>query len=334
MPHALSTGQEVPSLNGEKLFVNDGLLRPDQVAELKESFPDMPMDELRRRYNEDGYVFLKGLLPKEDVLEARAEYFKLLSPSGVLQPGSQPVEGIFDSTKDASDFPGIGAGAVGGNGKPGAETAERFVELALEAHYADWYKEKFCKHPMLKDFVARFTGWGGDTLPVRRSLLRNNTPGNKAIGVHYDQIFLRHGEDTAVTAWIPMGDIGLTGGGLIYLENGHTLGRQVEADFNRKAAESGLTDEETKNAFNQNMMSTGLLADGPREYSQTFGRRWLATTYEAGDVVLHTPYTIHASTMNYDPGNIIRVGTDLRFVDSSKSWDKRWDHNYRFDDGV
>lgn len=70
------------------------------------------------------------------------------------------------------------------------------------------------------------------------------------------------------------------------------------------------------------MNSTGLLADGPREYSETFGRRWLVTDYEAGDVVLHTPYTIHASTMNYDPNNVIRVGTDLRFVDSSKPWDK------------
>jgi len=70
------------------------------------------------------------------------------------------------------------------------------------------------------------------------------------------------------------------------------------------------------------MLSTGLLADGPREYSETFGRRWLVTNYEAGDVVLHTPYTIHASTMNYDPNNVIRVGTDLRFVDSSKPWDK------------
>lgn len=64
------------------------------------------------------------------------------------------------------------------------------------------------------------TGWGDNIISVRRSLLRNNTPGNKAIGVHYDQIFLRHGEDTSVTAWVPMGDISLTGGGLIYLENG------------------------------------------------------------------------------------------------------------------
>lgn len=86
------------------------------------------------------------------------------------------------------------------------------------------------------------------------------------------------------------------------------------------------------------MLSTGLLADGPREYSDSFNRRWLVTKYEAGDVVLHTPYTvcigdigreltadsiqIHASTMNFDPSNVIRVGTDLRFVDASKPWDE------------
>ena len=75
---------------------------------------------------------------------------------------------------------------------------------------------------------------------------------------------------------------------------GHTLGRQVEADFSRKAAESGLSEKETKNAFNQNMLSTGLLSDGPREYSDTFDRRWLVTKYEAGDVVLHNPYAVSA----------------------------------------
>jgi phytanoyl-CoA hydroxylase len=229
MPHALTLEQDVPSFDGKKLFVNDGLLRPSQVGKLKESSPDLPMEELRRRYNEDGYVYLKGLLPRDNVLKAREEYFKMLAPSGVLKPGTQPVQGVFDSEKDASDFPGIGAGAAPGNGKPGEATAEKFVGLALEAHYADWYKETFCKHPVLKDFIARMTGWGDNTLGVRRSLLRNNTPGNKAIGVHYDQIFLRHGEPTSVTAWVPMGDVSLTGGGLIYLENGRPFTFQSQS---------------------------------------------------------------------------------------------------------
>ena len=73
---------------------------------------------------------------------------------------------------------------------------------------------------------------------------------------------------------------------------GHTLGREVEADFTKKAKESGLNEEDARSAFNQNMLSTGLLADGPREYSETFGRRWLVTSYEAGDVVLHNPFAV------------------------------------------
>jgi phytanoyl-CoA hydroxylase len=224
MPHALSSEADVSSFQGEKLFVNDGLLRPEQVGALLASSLDLPLEELRRRYNEDGYLFLKGLLPRHDVLRAREEYFKMLEPSGVLEPGTAPVEGIFDSAKDPADYPGIGAGAAGGNGKPGGDTAASFVNLALEAHYAEWYKEQFCKHPVLRDAIARISGWGENTFGIKRSLLRNNTPGNKAIGVHYDQIFLRHGEDTSFTAWVPMGDIGLTGGGLIYLEKGkHTI---------------------------------------------------------------------------------------------------------------
>ncbi|QDS67524.1 hypothetical protein FKW77_002300 [Venturia effusa] len=334
MPHALSPGGEPSSFQGEKLFVNDGLLRPDQVGSLRESSPDIPLEELRHRFEEDGYVFLKGLLPREDVVKARQAYFEMLAPSGVLKPGTSPVEGIFDPARDNQDFPGIGSGAAGGNGKPGAATAEKFVDLALAAHYENWYKEDFCRHSILKDMVARLTGWGDDTLNVRRSLLRNNTPGNKAIGVHYDQIFLRHGEPTSMTAWVPMGDIALTGGGLIYLENGHTLGREIEADFTKKAAESGMSNEEAKNAFNKNMLSTGLLADGPSEYSDTFGRRWLVTAYEAGDVVLHSPFAIHASTINHDPNNVIRVGTDLRFVNGARPWDTRWNKYYEFNDGV
>jgi hypothetical protein len=293
MPHAESPGPEHPS--GDKLFVNDGPLAAGEYGELRPTTLDTPIDEARRRYTEDGYLFVKGLLPREDVLKAREEYFKLLAPSGVLKPGTRPVDGIFDDTKDKLDFPGIGAGFADSNGRPTGphpEVATLFVDLALRAHTEDWYKEDFCKHPALREYVAKLTGWGDDTMGIRRTLLRNNTPGNKAIGVHYDQIFLRHGEDTAVTAWVPVGDISRQGGGLIYVEKGHTLGVEIEQEFTAKAKASGLTNEEAKNAFNQNMMSGGLLADGPSGFGKQWNRRWLLTAYEAGDVVLHNAYAV------------------------------------------
>lgn len=43
---------------------------------------------------------------------------------------------------------------------------------------------------------------------------------------------------------------------------------------------------------------------------------------------------IHASTINHDPENRIRLGTDLRFVDKSRRWDTRWSKDYTFGDGV
>ncbi|KAJ9601930.1 hypothetical protein H2200_013600 [Cladophialophora chaetospira] len=335
MPHAECPEPGPPS--AEKLFVNDGPLLAGQYAELRPTALETPIDEARRRYAEDGYLYIKGLLPKIDVLKAREEYFTLLAPSGVLKPGSHPIDGIFDNTKDKLDFPGIGAGFADANGRPTGphpEVATLFVDLALQAHTENWYKEDFCKHPALKEYVARLTGWGENTLGIRRTLLRNNTPGNKAIGVHYDQIFLRHGEDTAVTAWVPMGSISREGGGLIYLEKGHTLGAEIEQEFTKRAKASGLTDEEAKNAFNQNMMSGGLLADSPAEFGRQWNRRWLLTSYEAGDVVLHNAYAIHASTINHDPENKIRLGTDLRFVNRARPWDTRWGNDYAFGDGV
>lgn len=330
MPHAESP-------EPQQFFVNDGPLDDSQIGYLRATTLDTPLEEVRRRLQDDGYVLIRGLLPRSDVLQAREKYFKLLAPSGVLAPGTAPVDGIFDATKDNLDFPGIGAGGADANGRPTGphpEIADRFVSLALQAHTEPWYRDVFCQHPALKSYIARLTGWGDDTRPIRRTLLRNNTPHNPAIGVHYDQIFLRHGEDTSVTAWVPVGDISLHGGGLIYLENGHTLGAEIEEEFTIKAKTAGLSDEEAKNAFNQNMMSGGMLASGAAEFGRKHSRRWLLTDYEAGDVVLHSAYAIHASTVNHDPENRIRVGTDLRFVNSSRPWDTRWSNDYTFNDGV
>jgi phytanoyl-CoA hydroxylase len=113
---------------------------------------------------------------------------------------------------------------------------------------------------------------------------------------------------------------------------------KYEDDFTAKAKQAGMTEEEAKYAFNSNMMSTGLLSEYPAEFAREHGRRWLTSAFEAGDVVLHKPHAvcalingpellmlmpqIHASTINHDPDNVIRLATDLRFCDSSRPYDK------------
>lgn len=216
---------EKPTIDGVPLYVNDGLLAPDEVKPLLPSYPSEPLEVLCKRYAEDGYVFLKGLLPRDDVNSARGCYFQRLQPCGVIDPDADPRDGIFNASGVVADYPGVGVEA--GNGAPATSNEELFTELALKAHTDEWYIGSpdgrvpgLVNHPKLLQFVADFTGWGDKTLAIRRTLLRNNTPGNKAIGVHYDQIFLRHGEPSVLTAWVPVGDIALDGGGLIYLQDG------------------------------------------------------------------------------------------------------------------
>lgn len=210
MPHASIDDQ---------LHVNDGPLQPSEISRLQPSDPAQPLEELRQFFQENGYLYLKGLLPREDVLKARQDYFQFLAPSGVLKEGTAVSSGIFNSDRDVAEFPGIGVGRVDDNLTPETKSTS-FLQLAIDAHLQDWYAGDFCKHPVMLDFMERFTGWSENMKPLERTLLRNNIPSTKAIGVHYDQIFLRYGEPTSITVWVPMGDIALDGGGLIYLENG------------------------------------------------------------------------------------------------------------------
>ena len=47
---------------GHHLYVNDGKLPAEMMAPLRATTLDTPIEEVKRRYEEDGYVFLKGLI--------------------------------------------------------------------------------------------------------------------------------------------------------------------------------------------------------------------------------------------------------------------------------
>ena len=55
------------------------------VGWLRETSVDTPVGEMRARFDEDGYVFIKGLIPREDVLDMREKY-------GTLQTSHRVVD--------------------------------------------------------------------------------------------------------------------------------------------------------------------------------------------------------------------------------------------------
>ena len=100
------------------------------------------------------------------------------------------------------------------------------------------------------------------------------------------------------------------------------IGQELEKGFN-KAAES-LSEEQRISAFNETMMDTGYLEKDSGKFSRAWGKRWLCANYEAGDIVLHNPFMIHSAAINEDPGGVIRLATDLRYVETGKPYDTRW----------
>ena len=279
---------------------------PSRLGALSASDPCEPLPQLAERYERDGYLWLKGLLPRDEVLDFRRHFFTQFRTTGLLAPGTDPVDGIANPQPEPGD------------------ARKRLMELVRSAAF-----ESFCLKPQLWGFLDNFLG--GMSYLHKRKLIRYTRPGDpSSTGAHYDLIYLRGGTNRLVTAWIPIGDVPIHMGGLVYLEGSHALGRKMEDEFT--AANATLSSEERVSAFNKNMSAGGWISKNLPDMANRFDRRWLCANYEAGDVVLHSPYTIHAATTNTDPNGIMRLSTDIRYQNVLDEIDARWSNHWSLDD--
>ncbi|CZR60660.1 uncharacterized protein PAC_10556 [Phialocephala subalpina] len=301
-----------------------GAIEASSLGNLKPTSLDTPLEEMKARYQRDGYLFVKGVLPPEDVIQARRQYFEYLGPTGLTKAGSDPADGIY-----CGGDPRLWQAPSKLRTSPNDQNPE-FVKRMLAIHSAPWYRT-FSSHPAIKSFIESLTGWKDSTL-LERSILRPNVPGGEATPVHYDQIFLRGGPPTTVTAWVPLGPCTVKGGGLLYLEDSVGIGEELEKGFREAAKE--FSEEESISAFNAAMMENGFLERDTGKFGRQYGRRWVCGDYEAGDVVFHHPYIVHASAVNEDEEGRIRLATDLRYVEKGRPFDERWMKVYEPDDGL
>jgi hypothetical protein len=203
---------------------------------------------------------------------------------------------------------------------------QAFFEIISSQEYQD-----FCTMPRLWDFYQAFLQ--GQPYLHKRKLLRFNYPGEEhCTGGHYDLIYLRAGTDKLCTSWIPLGDIPVEMGGLLYLEHSDALGRQMEAEFRAKNAD--LPPEERISAYNRNMRANGWVSTNLIEMAERFQSRWLMADYEAGDMVIHSPYMIHAATQNNDHLYRTRLSTDIRFQRIDDDIDQRWSKDWSLGDDL
>ena len=279
----------------------------DQLGRLTPCSTQTPIGALREQLKADGYLWLRGFFPREEVIALRRRFFERMKPTGIVAEHVDVGEGIFSGQRD-----------------PTGQTTKILTEFVRTAAY-----ESFCFQPRLWQFYEELLG--GDVYLHKRKIVRQTYPNDpKTTDAHYDLIYLRGGTDTVLSSWIPLGDVPLEMGGLTYLESSDTFGRQMEAEF--AARNSNLSPEERLSAYNKNMSITGGIGKDLSALVNRYHTRWLVADYEAGDMVVHTSYMIHAATQNTSRENRMRLSTDIRYQRIRDEIDARWQNHWTVDD--
>jgi ectoine hydroxylase-related dioxygenase (phytanoyl-CoA dioxygenase family) len=252
--------------------------------------------ELRQRMAEDGYLYLPGYLDRDEVLSVRRAMTQRLADDGYLDPAYDVMESIA---------------------RPGSDLAFK-PDLALDnpvAHHLLYTGRMMA-------FYSRLLG--GEVRHYDFTWVRAVAPG-KSTPPHCDVVYMGRGTHQLYTSWTPIGDCGLEVGGLIVLEKSHRnpklLANYCQKDVDawcenrRDAAPTGLGE-------GGNIGRHGWLSKDPVSLRERLGVRWLTAEYRAGDLVVFTVQTVHASITNRS--NQIRLSTDTRYQLASEPVDERW----------
>ena len=241
-------------------------------------------DALQARMAEDGYLLVRGLQPREAVLEARRAIFEYMRDHGdQLQPGTELMDGVINP--DAAPTRLLGNREI---------THQPPVRAVLESrNIFDFFETCFGERPLTFDYKwLRQVGRSGFT------------------GAHYDNVYMGRGSKRLLTCWTPFGDIPIEQGTLCICAGSHNLD-----SFARVRDTYGQMDVDRDHV-------TGWFTNDPLEITEKFGGQWQTTNFEAGDVLIITMHTMHGSTNNTT--DRWRLSCDTRFQPASDPVDERW----------
>lgn len=280
---------------------------------------------LRERMEADGYLLLRGVLDRTAVQAARLEVMTRLAAAGALD-ASRPIEaGIFNAEADAMSF------------NPDMTVANQPMHAVLRGG------------PMIDVFERLF---GGGVRTFDYTWFRVKTPGTgTATTPHCDSIYMGRGTSDCYTVWTPFSDVSLEMGGLMVCEGSYRDARYGTAGMSEYARGDVdghcATDDASAAAIalaqRENRQLTGeeaqLVAEAKRSslafpetqqrlrnvhavIDEGIGPRWLTSTYEMGDILILSIFTLHASSDNLSPE--IRLSSDTRYQLASEPADARW----------
>jgi hypothetical protein len=182
---------------------------------------------LQARMNRDGFFFLRGLFPREAVLDLRRQILGVCQKYGWLAPTAELMDGIID---------------------PSAEAMQPFCGVGVtQAAYTDVYKleafHRLAQHPAIMNLMATLMSETVLAHPRNIARLMFPTKANAPTPPHQDHIHIQ-GTKAVYTCWLPLGDTPEALGGLQVMPGSHKAGilpvRVAEGAGGREVVLDGL----------------------------------------------------------------------------------------------
>ncbi len=241
-------------------FGHRDLFFPDtELGELRSSFVSEDMAVLHERMQADGYLLMRGLIPRDKVLAGRSAILHHMHEKQALTPGTPVLEGVM---------PREGR-------RPRMMRSDGIVYHPAVQHVLEATE--------LFDFFGRYFEAEAGTFAYKWMRAVGN---EEYTGAHYDFVYMGRGSGRLHTVWIPFGDITVEHGTLCVCEGSNHLPEfaPIRDTYGRLDVDRDHVD--------------GWFTREPMDIVEEFGGRWLTSNFSAGDVILFGMHTMHASTTN------------------------------------
>ncbi|MDZ4743104.1 MAG: phytanoyl-CoA dioxygenase family protein [Verrucomicrobiota bacterium] len=255
--------------------------------------------EIRQRMSEDGYLYFKGVLNHDDVIEARRELLEKMAKDGFVHPDFPLMEGISHPEKKIGFAPEYAMGSVALKNVVFGQTMMAFYQRLL----------------------------GGEVRHFDFRWLRAVSGGLPGINPHCDIVYMGRGTSNLFTAWVPYGDTPMEMGTIMVLEDSHKkspmIKRYLDRDVDTYCTNfSDAKDIESGKKSWPQFTFSGALSNSAARLQNKIGGRWLSADFKVGDFLSFGMRMIHSSLDNQTEK--IRLSSDTRYQLASEPIDERW----------
>uniref|UniRef100_A0A7S0QVB7 Phytanoyl-CoA dioxygenase n=1 Tax=Pyramimonas obovata TaxID=1411642 RepID=A0A7S0QVB7_9CHLO len=265
-----------------KVMAGKGEVVAQPMKDSSDLYRTDKLGDLRERFQRDGYVYIKKLLPPDRVLQARSITLSSLADlrPDVFAKGVSPLQGTAAE----------GTSAIGLLGHQQVARSDG-VASVLEA-------------PECFRLAAALVGEHETNIVTTSYKWLRAVARGEFTGVHSDRVFLGKGSERLLTLWLPIGDVPVEQGAMMVCRGSHRL--RAFAPIHTCYGKSQVGKDGTV---------SGWFSDDGNDVGTVVANRyavdWRTTDFEAGDAVALSLDVIHMTAANRT--DQIRLSCDTRW---------------------